>query len=292
MPKQETGAMAQTGKEVVIPLYQEQVNVGKREVDAGTVHLKKTVVTETINQPVELRRETLTIQREPGGGATSTAPGTAPGAAQQAQPGTAPGMAQPGQAFQEQEFTIQLKSEVPMIQTQVVESGRFVAQKQERTETTNIQSQIRREEISVDRGTAQVSGSEAVGGATSPGGEARGAAASGAAAGAITDLKTLTSATDPQSVTGRSVQLSNAKVQEIINPHLVAVGTEGEQQRIHVYLQQPIENLKVGDEINLTGTVKAPSAATSAAAAMGSDISEKLSSQPFYVDAQSARLGE
>src|SRR5206468_3520437 len=44
-----------TGQNQVVPLYQESVNVGKREVDAGTVRVKKTVKTETVNQPIELR---------------------------------------------------------------------------------------------------------------------------------------------------------------------------------------------------------------------------------------------
>src|SRR4051812_49256006 len=50
---------AQTGNELVIPLYEEKLNVGKQEVDAGTVHLRKKVLTETVNQPVELKQETL-----------------------------------------------------------------------------------------------------------------------------------------------------------------------------------------------------------------------------------------
>src|SRR3982750_4609803 len=72
----------QAGKNVVIPLYQESINVGKREVDAGTVRLRKVVTTETVNQPVQIRRESLVIDREPAGTQT-TQQGANPGAFQQ-----------------------------------------------------------------------------------------------------------------------------------------------------------------------------------------------------------------
>jgi uncharacterized protein (TIGR02271 family) len=270
-----------TSNEVVIPLYQETVNIGKREVDAGTVHLKKKVITETVNHPVELRHETLTVQREPGGSTS--------------------GSAAQGQAFQEQDFTIQLHREEPMVQTQVVQSGRIVAQKQQQTEQSNVQSQVRHEDIVVDKGDAQnvqVSGNvggatseTAVGGATSPGEKSQGAGSSTTpTSGTITDLKTLTQATDTQSLAGRPVQLSNMKVQEVISPSLISIGEEGEQSRVYAYSQQPIENVKVGDKVNVTGTVKQPSAITSVSAALGADVAQRLNAQPFFVDAKSAQV--
>ena len=36
----------------MIPLYKESLAVGKRDVDAGSVRVKKVVKTETVNQPV------------------------------------------------------------------------------------------------------------------------------------------------------------------------------------------------------------------------------------------------
>src|SRR4051794_20095081 len=41
----------------VVPLYEESIKVGKREVDGGTVRVRKVVTTETVNQPVQTRRE-------------------------------------------------------------------------------------------------------------------------------------------------------------------------------------------------------------------------------------------
>src|SRR5690349_14715431 len=40
----------QSSDQTVIPLYQETVRAGTREVDAGTVRLRKIVKTETVNQ--------------------------------------------------------------------------------------------------------------------------------------------------------------------------------------------------------------------------------------------------
>jgi stress response protein YsnF len=270
-----TAGMTAAGtNEVVIPLYQEKVTIGKQESDS-TVHLKKSVVTETVNQPVELRRETLTIDRTTGAGNVAT---------------TAPSQGQP---FQEQDFTIQLHREDPLIQKQVVQSGQVVALRKESTEQINIQSQARHEDIAVDKGNVPgVTVSEAVGGATSPGEESRGAAPSTqtSTSGTITDMKSLAPTTDPQSVAGHHVQLSNIKVQEIVNPYVIAIGSDTDSTRVYAYLHQPIQNLKVGDKVNLSGTIRQPSTVTSVTAAAGGEGSQRLNAQPFFLEAQSAQL--
>src|SRR5881394_3288143 len=61
-----TGRTEGTANNMVVPLYQETINVGKREVESGSVRLKKVVKTETINQPIELRHEELVIDRDTG----------------------------------------------------------------------------------------------------------------------------------------------------------------------------------------------------------------------------------
>jgi len=120
----------QTSNNVVIPLYEETVNVGKREVEAGSVRLRKVVRTETINQPVQLRHEEIVIDREPASGNTS-------------------GQEALSQQFQEGETVIRLKSEVPVIEKQVQSTGRIVVQTRMAGDQTNIVSQIRREDINV-----------------------------------------------------------------------------------------------------------------------------------------------
>ncbi|HWI58094.1 MAG TPA: DUF2382 domain-containing protein, partial [Bacillota bacterium] len=49
------GASAQASTNLVVPLHKEELRVGKREVDAGTVTVRKNVRTETVNEPVQLR---------------------------------------------------------------------------------------------------------------------------------------------------------------------------------------------------------------------------------------------
>jgi len=127
----------QNAGETVIPLYEEQVRVGTREVDAGSVRLRKVVTTETVNQPVQVRRETVVIDREPSGQGQAAA-----GSNQQQQQGS---------AFQEQETVIQLKREEPVVETQMVPAGRIVAQKKTQSQQQSIQRQIRREDVQVEK---------------------------------------------------------------------------------------------------------------------------------------------
>src|SRR4030095_6466201 len=86
-------ASTNLSRDTVIRCYEESVVVGTREVDAGSVRLRKRVTTETVNQPVQLRRETLVIDREPASGQSSQAASSSA----------------PGQAFQENETVINLK---------------------------------------------------------------------------------------------------------------------------------------------------------------------------------------
>jgi uncharacterized protein (TIGR02271 family) len=55
-----------TGESTVeVPLSEEEVRVGKRTVGAGEVKLRKTVTTEQVNVPVELKREDIIVERVP-----------------------------------------------------------------------------------------------------------------------------------------------------------------------------------------------------------------------------------
>lgn len=64
-----TGAVAGNVKdEATMKLKAEEVKIGKREVEYGGIRLRKIVRTETINQPVELKREEIVIERTPAKG--------------------------------------------------------------------------------------------------------------------------------------------------------------------------------------------------------------------------------
>jgi stress response protein YsnF len=287
-----------TSTNLVIPLHQEQVHVGTRVEDAGTIRLKKIVRTETVNKPVQIRTETVTIDREPASGSGAAFDETTERDSFSQQ------QTSPGQAFQEQEFTIRLQREVPVVQTQVVPSGQVVAQTRVQTQQTNIQTQIRREDISVeDQGAANANISNnlrsegtqsdagtfgedqsAVGAANERAGQISGAASSAAGA-AITELSAMEDAQNLSTMAGRQVRLSKVKVDAVVGPQLISIGTAGERP-ILVRLQQPMPNLKEGDEINLTGTIR--QAAQANTQGLNGDASHVLSQQQVYVEAQTA----
>lgn len=129
----ETQETTTGGENQVIPLYKEQANVGTRQVEDGTVRIRKIVKTETVNQPVQLRTESVVIDRQP----------------------AATGQSDTSQAFQNQEVVIQLHHDEPVVQTTVVPNGQIVAQTRSDMQQTNIQTQIRSDTVSVDKGNAQ-----------------------------------------------------------------------------------------------------------------------------------------
>lgn len=126
----------QTSTNMALPLYQESLQVGKRQVNDGAVRIRKFVTTETVNQPVQIRKETVRVDRVPAG--SQGAQGAATGANQaQAQP------------FQEQDIVIQLHHEEPVISKEILSQGEIVAQVQTQMQQTNVQGQIRREQVQV-----------------------------------------------------------------------------------------------------------------------------------------------
>jgi stress response protein YsnF len=148
----------QAGQEYAIPLHEEQMQVGKQQVKAGQVTLRKVVTTQTVSQPVELRRETLIIDRSGAGQAAVSAAPSASAPQQQAQQGQQ--ISEPAGAagpFQEQSYTIELFQEQPVVQKNIVETGRVSAHKAAQMQTQSVQGQVRREDIQVDKsGNVQI----------------------------------------------------------------------------------------------------------------------------------------
>ncbi len=246
---------------MTIPLYKESLAVGTREVDAGSVRVKKIVKTETVNQPVQLRHEEIVIEREPGTG----------------QPADSQAM---NQAFQGQETTIHLNREEAVVEKRTTSDGQVVLKKSSDMDQTNIQAQVRSEDVDVVKfGNPQnvtiganIHGEDAAGGAESPGG-----ASSASSSGTITDPAMLSSS--GSSYIGRSVQFSNVKVQSVAGDHLVALDCNGKP--LYAYCSEGAQSLKAGDTVSLTGTIQAGSSYQSGGAA-----AQTLSSQPMYIDAQ------
>lgn len=125
-----TGTPRETATgEVEIPTEEERVRVGKREVEAGRVRLRKVVQTEQVNVPVELRREDVVVERVP---------------ADQVRAG------QTGE-LTEQEVEVPLRREEAVVDKERVVTGAVRARKTEDVEQQNITDSVRKTDVEVDR---------------------------------------------------------------------------------------------------------------------------------------------
>lgn len=127
-PVATTGYVDETGTDTEnVQLAEEQLQVGKRQVQAGQVRLRKVVTTEHVEEPVELRRETVDIERVPvsGGEVSDT-------------------------AFQEDEIDVPLMREEPVVNKQATVTGQVQVNKTVTTETQTVGGDVRKEDVVVD----------------------------------------------------------------------------------------------------------------------------------------------
>ena len=110
-----------------IPLKEEEVKVGKRQVEAGGVRLRKIVRTETVNQPVQLQREDIEIERVP------TSEGT-----------------QAHGTFQQEDIYIPLRREEAVIGKEQHVREEVRVRKNVQTEQQNVSEQVRREDLEIE----------------------------------------------------------------------------------------------------------------------------------------------
>jgi uncharacterized protein (TIGR02271 family) len=265
----ETKSEYQTGGESAqIPLYEESMAVGKQRVDQGSVHIRKVVKTETVNQPIELRRETIVIDREPAGSQSQSSASA--------------------DAFKEGETVIQLWKEEPVVETRVVSAGTIVARKQSEVQQTNVQRELRREDIDVAKSenvtispnvTNPPKSGEPMGAAGEVGGQSKGAASSGM----ITDAQTLTTSQNPASLSQRSVQINGLKVDKVIGDRLVQV-SDSAGRPLFVRLNESMPNVKSGSTLNITGKVETiPTSMPDLG--LGSEAKSALKGQEIFIDA-------
>jgi uncharacterized protein (TIGR02271 family) len=120
--------MGQSGDETTVKLSEEQLKVGKREVTAGGVRLRKIIRTEVVNQPVELKREELVVERVPANEAT--------------------GRAQ--HEFQEREIYVPLRREEAVIQKEARVREEVRVRKDARTDRQNVSEQVRKEDVQIE----------------------------------------------------------------------------------------------------------------------------------------------
>jgi uncharacterized protein (TIGR02271 family) len=130
-------ATANAAGEQVIPVAEEQVRVGKREVGRGSVRVRSYVVEQPVEEQVELRQERVTIERRP--------------VNRELQPGDAAFVERTIEAVERGEEVVVAKS------ARVVEE--IGLRKDVERETETIRDTVRRQEVEVedDRGTDRVS---------------------------------------------------------------------------------------------------------------------------------------
>jgi len=120
-----------TGDVVDVPLREEKVKVGTREVEGGSVRLRRIVRTETVNVPVELRTEEVVVDRISADEATDVA----------------------GDDIGEKEIVIPISRQEPVVQKTTQVSGVVRARKTSSKDTQQIQETVRKEDVEVDRDT-------------------------------------------------------------------------------------------------------------------------------------------
>ena len=125
LPRPQAGGSGK--EEEVIPLAEENLEVGKRTVDRGTTRVRRYVVETPVERDVTLHGERVTIERRtPVAGSV------------------------PGHAFEERTVEVHETEEVPVVEktARVVEEVAIRKEATERTET--VRDTVRREEVEVN----------------------------------------------------------------------------------------------------------------------------------------------
>jgi uncharacterized protein (TIGR02271 family) len=112
-----------------ITLSEEEMAVGKRQVEAGQARLRKVVRTTPVTEQVDLRRENVEIERVPASGQV------------------------PDTAFQEQEINVPVMKEEPVVSKEARVTGGVQVRKDSEIETRTVEGQVRKEDVEVDDDT-------------------------------------------------------------------------------------------------------------------------------------------
>lgn len=128
-------AFSDTGRtERAIPMAEERLRVGKREVDRGGVRVRSYVVEEPVREEVSLRDEHVEIERRPAQAAAAT-----------------------DDVFREQTIEVSERGEEALVAKDAVVTDELLVRKtaEERTET--VEDSVRRTEVDIDdtRGTSK-----------------------------------------------------------------------------------------------------------------------------------------
>jgi len=127
-PSTTTAARPAT-EEQVIPVYEEQLKVGKRVVEQGRVRVRVYTVEHPVQEGINLREERVAVERRPADRAAS-------------------GM--PGEAFQDRTIDVTTHREEPVIAKEARVKEEVVVRNQADQRTETVRDTVRRTEVEVD----------------------------------------------------------------------------------------------------------------------------------------------
>jgi uncharacterized protein (TIGR02271 family) len=130
-------AASSTGtEEQVIPVYEEELKVGKRVVDQGHVRVRVYTVERPAQEGVSLREERVAVERRPVDRPAST---------------------MPGEAFQERTVDVTTHSEEPVITRDARVKEEIVVRKEADQHTETVRDNVRRTEVEVEDDSTKAS---------------------------------------------------------------------------------------------------------------------------------------
>jgi len=122
--------MAAEGQ-IRVPVVEERLNVEKRQGEMGSVDVRKTVESEQVNIPVELRHEEVTVDRVD----VKDRPIAA---------------ADVDNAFEEGTIRVPVRGEEAVVQKEAVVTGEVVIDREMKTERQTVSDTVRKERVNVD----------------------------------------------------------------------------------------------------------------------------------------------
>ena len=125
------GQYAQEG-DIRVPIVEERLNVGKKQVQLGEVGLNKRVIEEQQNIPVDLMREDVYVEQH----ATAERPLT-PGELER--------------VFEEETISVPVRGEQAVVSKEAVVTGEVSVRREQHTEQQQVTGTTRRVEVTVDK---------------------------------------------------------------------------------------------------------------------------------------------
>lgn len=129
MSREETLREARTGREGVIPVAEEEIEIGKREIQTGGVRVYSRITTVPVEEEITLREQHAKVERRPVERAATEAE---------------------REAFQERSFEIRETAEEPVIAKQVRVKEEVIVGTEASERTEQVRDTLRRTEVEVE----------------------------------------------------------------------------------------------------------------------------------------------